>query len=98
MAADAPSRDGARCRGWFVKWIRGDKAANYNRVEPPDPQKPQPRGAKIVCTTECFLDGFMRFADKSIPLETYRDLGEPIPEGVYFQKAGRLGEGAEKSI
>ena len=28
-------------------------------------------GAKIVCTTECFLDGYA-IADKTIPLENYR--------------------------
>jgi predicted amidohydrolase len=46
-------------------------------------------GAQIVCTTECFLDGYV-IADKSIPLEQYRALGEPIPRGEYFQKLSRL--------
>jgi predicted amidohydrolase len=46
-------------------------------------------GAQIVCTTECFLDGYA-IADKSIPLEQYRALGEPIPEGEYFRKLSGL--------
>ena len=46
-------------------------------------------GARIVCTTECFLDGYA-IADKSIPLDTYRALGEPIPEGVYFRRLAAL--------
>jgi predicted amidohydrolase len=46
-------------------------------------------GAQFVCTTECFLDGYA-IADKSIPLEEYRALGEPIPGGKYFENLRRL--------
>jgi predicted amidohydrolase len=46
-------------------------------------------GARIVVTTECFLDGYT-IADKSIPLETYRALGETIPGGHYFEKLAQL--------
>jgi predicted amidohydrolase len=42
-------------------------------------------GAKLVVATECFLDGYA-IADKTIPLETYRDLGEPIPDGHYYRR------------
>jgi N-acyl-D-aspartate/D-glutamate deacylase len=48
-------------------------------------------GAQIVCTTECFLDGYA-IADKSIPLETYRGLGEPIPGGKYFRRLSKLAD------
>jgi predicted amidohydrolase len=37
------------------------------------------------------LDGYA-IADKSIPLETYRALGEPIPEGKYFQRLAALAD------
>ena len=67
-----------------MKWVRGNKETNYNRAEGMI-REAAANGAKIVCTTECFLDGYA-IADKSIPLETYRDLGEPIPSGKYFQK------------
>ena len=71
-----------RVAGIVVKWVGGDKEANFRRVEPMIRQAAQ-NGAKIVCTTECFLDGYA-IADKSIPLDGYRALGEPIPDGKYF--------------
>src|ERR1700704_1807630 len=66
-----------RCAGIVLKWFRGDKEANYRRVEPMI-REAAAHGARIVCTTECFLDGYA-IKDKSIPLEDYRALGEPIP-------------------
>lgn len=77
-----------RVGGVVAKWLRGDKPANYRRVEPMI-REAAANGAKIVVTTECFLDGYA-IADKSIPLETYRALGEQIPEGEYFQKLAAL--------
>ncbi|HVH10946.1 MAG TPA: hypothetical protein VM736_14210 [Gemmatimonadales bacterium] len=46
-------------------------------------------GAQIVCTTECFLDGYA-IADKRIPLPAYRALGEPIPAGTYYRRLAAL--------
>ena len=87
--ADEPARQSTvRVAGIVVKWIRGDKAANFRRVEPKI-REAAAGGAKIVCTTECFLDGYA-IADKSIPLDTYRALGEPIPGGSYFERLARL--------
>lgn len=79
-----------RVAGVVLKWIRGDKEANFRRAEPLIRQAAA-GGAQIVCTTECFLDGYA-IADKSIPLETYRALGEPIPGGPYFQKLAQLAD------
>jgi predicted amidohydrolase len=76
--------------GVLLKWIRGDKAANYRRVEPMI-RAAAGLGARIVCTTECFLDGYA-IADKSIPLEVYRALGERIPEGPYCQRLMKLAD------
>lgn len=87
-AAEKP--DNVRIAGIVLKWIRGDKEANYRRAEPLIRQAAA-GGAKIVCTTECFLDGYA-IQDKSIPLETYRALGEPIPDGPYFQRLARLAD------
>ena len=78
-----------RVAGIVLKWIRGDKEANFRRVEPMI--REAAAGAKIVCTTECFLDGYA-IADKSIPLDTYRALGEPIPDGEYFQRLAKLAD------
>ena len=80
-----------RVAGIVLKWIRADKEANYRRAEPMI-REAVANGAKIVCTTECFLDGYA-IKDKSIPLEEYRALGEPIPSGKYFQKLASLAKG-----
>jgi predicted amidohydrolase len=74
--------------GIVLKWIHGDKEANWRRAEPMI-REAAAGGAKIIVTTECFLDGYA-IADKSIPLETYRALGEPIPGGPYFRKLAAL--------
>ncbi len=95
-AAETPAAPAAagrvRVAGIVLKWLRTDKDANYHRAEPMI-REAAASGARIVCTTECFLDGYA-IADKSIPLETYRALGEPIPGGVYFRRlcalAGQL--------
>lgn len=88
---EAAERPGSvRVAGIVLKWIRGDKDANFRRAEPLIRQAAA-GGAKIVCTTECFLDGYA-IADKSIPLDTYRALGEPIPGGPYFQRLSKLAD------
>lgn len=77
-----------RVAGIVLKWLRSDKEANYRRFEPLV-REAAAGGAKIVCTTECFLDGYA-IADKTIPLDSYRALGEAIPDGVFFQKLTAL--------
>jgi N-acyl-D-amino-acid deacylase len=86
--AKVPPKKTVRVAGVVLKWIRGDKAANYRRAEPMI-REAAASGARIVCTTECFLDGYA-ISDKSIPLAKYRALGETIPDGPYFQKLSRL--------
>ena len=76
--------------GIVAKWIRGDKAANYERVEPMIREAAK-GGARIVVTTECFLDGYA-IADKNIPLDTYRALGEIIPGGSFYERLRRLAD------
>lgn len=80
----------AKVAGIVLKWIRQDKAANMRCAEPLI-RKAASAGAEIVCTTECFLDGYA-IEDKSIPLQQYRELGEPIPDGPYFQKLSALAD------
>ncbi len=77
-----------RVAGIVLKWLRTDKQANFRRIEPMI-RKAAAGGARIVVTTECFLDGYA-IADKSIPLATYRALGEPIPGGKYYQRLAAL--------
>lgn len=89
-AETSPPSATVKVAGIVLKWVRGEKGANYRRVEPMI-REAAANGAEIVCTTECFLDGYA-IADKSIPLETYRKLGEPIPTGEYFQKLAELAD------
>lgn len=90
-AADSPpDTKNVRVAGIVLKWIRTDKDANFRRATKMIREAAK-GGAKIVCTTECFLDGYA-IADKSIPLEKYRALGERIPDGPYFKKLAALAE------
>jgi predicted amidohydrolase len=79
-----------RAAGVVLKWLRTDKESNYARAEKLI-AKAARGGAKLVCTTECFLDGYA-IKDKTIPLEEYRALGEPIPDGKYFQLLAKLAD------
>jgi len=79
-----------RVAGIVLKWIRTDKEANFRRAEPMI-REAAAAGARIVVTTECFLDGYA-IADKSIPLDAYWALGEPIPEGRYFKRLATLAD------
>src|ERR1051325_8221849 len=88
LAAETHAPRPFRVPGIVLKWIRADKEANFRRAEPMI-REAATNGARIVCTTECFLDGYA-IKDKSIPLEEYRALGEPIPSGAYFQKLSAL--------
>jgi predicted amidohydrolase len=83
-----PAAPTVRVAGIVLKWVRGDKEANFRRAEPMI-RAAAAAGARIVCTTECFLDGYA-IADKSIPLDEYRALGESIPSGTYFQRLAAL--------
>lgn len=73
-----------------LKWIRGDKQANLRRAEAMI-REAAAGGAQLVITTECFLDGYA-IADKSIPLETFRALGESIPTGESFHQLAALAD------
>ncbi len=92
IASPLENRAGGSVRvaGIVLKWLRTDKAANYARAEKLITEAAH-GGAQLVCTTECFLDGYA-IKDKSIPLDQYRALGEPIPGGMYFQRLTSLAD------
>ena len=77
--AEPQSNATVRVAGLVLKWIRADKEANLRRLEPMVREAAK-GGARIVVTTECYLDGYA-IKDKTIPLSDYRALGEPIPDG-----------------
>src|SRR5262249_7979892 len=82
--AKEPKPQTVRVAGLVLRWGRADKEANFRRIEPMI-REGAAKGAKIVVTTECFLDGYA-IADRTIPLAEYRALGEAIPGGAYFKK------------
>jgi predicted amidohydrolase len=79
-----------RMAGVVLKWLRTDKEANYQRAAKLITEAAHD-GAQLVCTTECFLDGYA-IDDKTIPLDQYRALGEPIPDGKYFRRLAELAD------
>jgi predicted amidohydrolase len=77
-----------RIAGIVLKWVRADREANYRRIEPMI-REAAAKGAQIVCTTECFLDGYA-IADHNLPLADYLALGEEIPSGTYYKRLAAL--------
>jgi predicted amidohydrolase len=74
--------------GIVLKWVRGDKEANFRRIEPMIREAAR-HGAQLIVTTECFLDGYA-FDDLTMPLDKYQALAEPIPGGPYFRRLADL--------
>lgn len=79
-----------RVCGLVLKWIPADKERNMARAEPLI-REAASLGAKIVVTTECFLDGYA-IRDKQIPQDRWMSLAEPIPSGPYFERLRRLAD------
>src|SRR5262245_60303766 len=88
--ADNSAPGTIRVAGIVLKWLRTEKEANYTRAEKLI-ETAASGGAKLVCTTECFLDGYA-IKDKTIPLDDYRALGEPVPDGKYYQRLAKLAD------
>lgn len=88
--AEATASKTVRVAGIVLKWLRTEKETNLQRAEKLI-REAAGGGAEIVCTTECFLDGYA-IADKSIPLDEYRALGEPIPGGSCFERLAALAD------
>ena len=89
ITATAGTRpNGVRVAGIVLKWLRMDKEANYRRGEKMIREAAE-GGAKIVVTTEGFLDGYM-IEDRTIPLSLYRQLAERVPGGEYYEKFASL--------
>jgi beta-ureidopropionase len=85
---DAPQT--VRVAGIVLKWLKADKAANCDRAEKLI-REAAAGGARFVCTTECFLDGYA-ITNKDMPLAEYRALGEPIPGGSYYERLSKLAD------
>jgi predicted amidohydrolase len=79
-----------RVAGIVLKWLSGDKRANLERIEPRI-REAAAHGAAIVCTTESFLDGYA-VADRTLPDERFRELGEPVPGGEHYARLAALAD------
>jgi len=74
--------------GIVLKWIAEDREANFQRAAALI-REAAAGGAKIICTTESFLDGYsMRLPEVS--LEKLRSLAEPVPDGPYYTRLRQL--------
>jgi len=82
------AKEAVRVAGIALKWIRQARELNMRRIEPMIRQAAG-MDARIVVTTECFLDGYA-IRDKTLDAETYHALGEPIPGGKYYQRLADL--------
>lgn len=89
-AISAPSAPKVRVAGVVLKWLKADKQKNCNRAETLI-REAAVGGARFVCTTECFLDGYA-ITNKDMPLEDYRALGERIPGGAYYKRLAKLAD------
>lgn len=82
-----------RIAGIILKWIPKKCELNYQRAENLIRQAAL-KDAKIVCTTESFLDGYS-IRDASMTVEELCSFAEPIPGGKYVSKLQGLADELE---
>lgn len=85
-----PAGDTVRVAGIILKWVEGNRPANYRRAERLI-RRAAANGAKIVATPESFLDGYSA-RNPNLSAEQFRALAEPIPDGSYFQRLRSLAD------
>ncbi len=79
-----------RVAGILLKWIPGDKEANYRRAEILVREAAR-QGARVVATPESFLDGYAA-RNPYLTQERFRSLAEPVPGGTYFERMRTLAD------
>ena len=77
-----------RIAGIILKWIPKEPGKNFERAANLI-REASSKGAKIVCTTESFLDGYS-IRDNDLTIEEFRLLAEPIPGGKYITQLQQL--------
>lgn len=90
LSASSPAGNSVRVAGIVLKWIPGNRAANYRRAERLI-RKAVGKGAKIICTAESFLDGYS-IRNSKLGTRQFRALAEPIPNGTYSKRLQRLAD------
>jgi predicted amidohydrolase len=89
-SGSASTGNSVRVAGIVLRWIPGDRAANYKRAERLI-REAAGNGAQIVSTAESFLDGYA-VRDSNLGADQFRSLAEPIPDGAYFGRLRRLAD------
>lgn len=87
-AQPRPASRTVRVAGVALRWVRGDRELNFRRLERLVLEAAA-TGAKIVCTTECFLDGNAAESSDNSAADC-RKLAEEIPNGAYFRRLASL--------
>lgn len=94
-ASDAARPESVRVAGIVLKWLRMDKEANFRRGEKLI-REAAAGGARIVVTTEGFLDGYM-IEDCTFP-EVVRRTCDAGADFVVFLSGGVFGPGNNRTI
>jgi len=74
--------------GIVQKWYQKDKRANFENTENLIIEAAS-NGAEIICTPECFLDGYA-IRDKKMSSNEFKDLAESVNDGIYMNKLKSL--------
>ncbi len=80
--------DTVKVAGIILKWAPKDKSANFKHAELLI-REAASKGAEIVCTTECFLDGYC-IRDESLSDQEFKELSEPLQDGIFIDKMKQL--------
>jgi apolipoprotein N-acyltransferase len=96
-SADKSSTDrnpkGVRIAGIVLKWVPKNSEQNFQRAEKLIRQAAA-KNAKIICTTESFLDGYSA-RDASMTIAGLSFFAEKVPGGKYVSKLQQLADELE---
>lgn len=92
MSCSSPNinAESVKIAGIVLKWIPKEPEKNFERAKTLI-QEASSKGAKIVCTTESFLDGYS-IRDEELTFQEFRLLAEPVPGGKYITKLQELAD------
>jgi hypothetical protein len=77
-----------RVAGIILKWAPKDKSTNFEHADLLI-REAASKGAEIVCTTECFLDGYC-IREESLSDQEFKKLSEPLQDGIFIDNSAVL--------
>jgi predicted amidohydrolase len=77
-----------RVAGIILKWAPKDKSTNFEHADLLI-REAASKGAEIVCTTECFLDGYC-IREESLSDQEFKKLSEPLQDGIFIDEMKQL--------